>query len=93
MAYLRSFPVTKVKVDRSFVGEVATEASTDRSLVEAVLAMAQALGLETVAEGVETMEQASALAALGCDLSQGYLYAHPLAPGDFDEYLKTHEVR
>jgi diguanylate cyclase (GGDEF)-like protein len=88
LAYLRTFPVTKVKVDRAFVSEVAVKSSTDRSLVEAVLAMAQALGLETTAEGVETCEQASALLTLGCDLSQGYLYSEPLEPDAFAQYLR-----
>ncbi len=76
LSYLRRFRVDALKIDRSFIDGVA-ENTEDRAIVRAVLRMAEALGLTAVAEGVETAEQDEALAALGCRLCQGFLYARP----------------
>jgi len=73
LSYLRRFPVTIVKIDRSFV----SLPGVDTALVSAILAMAKALGLSVIAEGVETLEQESALLALGCRSAQGYRYGKP----------------
>ncbi len=78
LSYLREFPVTTLKIDRSFVREIATNKS-DRRLVEAIVLMAHGLGLTVVAEGVETPEQDTLLGVLGCDLVQGNFYSQPLA--------------
>lgn len=78
LAYLKRFPVTRVKVDRSFVAGVADATSSDQTLVAAIVAMARALGMDTVAEGVETPEQAERISRLGCTYAQGYLYSRPL---------------
>jgi EAL domain-containing protein (putative c-di-GMP-specific phosphodiesterase class I) len=78
LIYLKQLPVTTLKVDRAFVSGVATNPD-DRAIVAAVVAMAHSLGLEVVAEGVETPEQLSAIRALGCDTIQGYLYSKPVA--------------
>ena len=77
LANLRKLPIDILKIDRSFV----TGMLGDRdkiAIVRAILSMAQALSLNTVAEGVETPELAQTLAALGCDSGQGFLYAQPL---------------
>jgi diguanylate cyclase (GGDEF)-like protein/PAS domain S-box-containing protein len=76
LARLRQLPVRLIKIDRQFTANVTTSDS-DRSIVRATLAMAQALGLDTVAEGVETAEQAALLLDAGCVLAQGYLYDRP----------------
>jgi diguanylate cyclase (GGDEF)-like protein/PAS domain S-box-containing protein len=73
---LRSFPVDELKIDRSFVAELTTDG--EATLVEAILAMAASLGLEVVAEGIETAEQADALRRRGCWRGQGFLFAPPL---------------
>ena len=73
LSYLKRFPVSRVKIDRSFVGGLG-EQEADTSLVAAIIAMASALALEPVAEGVETREQAQRLVDLGCAMGQGYLY-------------------
>lgn len=77
LIYLKQLPVTTLKVDRAFVSGVATNPD-DKAIVAAVVAMAHSLGLEVVAEGVETLEQLRAIRALGCDTIQGYLYSKPV---------------
>jgi diguanylate cyclase (GGDEF)-like protein len=78
LAYLQRFSVDVVKIDRSFVDGVERPDSSEESLVAAIVAMAGALRVTTVAEGVETSAQAHRLHELGCDIAQGYHYARPL---------------
>jgi EAL domain-containing protein (putative c-di-GMP-specific phosphodiesterase class I) len=80
LAYLQRFPVDVLKIDKAFVDGVADEPG-DRAIARTVVALGQSLGLRTVAEGVETEAQRRALAALGCDHAQGYLFARPLEAG------------
>ncbi len=80
LAQLHQLPVDMLKIDRRFV-EQAGLASELAPLLKAIVQMGHALGLEVVAEGVETESQARALAELGCDRAQGFLFAHPLEPG------------
>jgi diguanylate cyclase (GGDEF)-like protein/PAS domain S-box-containing protein len=77
LSYLRHFAVDLLKVDRSFVAELGRDESGS-TIVRAIASLGHALGLELVAEGVETEEQARLLLALGCDQAQGYLYNRPL---------------
>jgi EAL domain-containing protein (putative c-di-GMP-specific phosphodiesterase class I) len=83
---LRTLPVDKVKIDRSFVTELA-EGEGRSSLVAAIVAMAHSLGLAAVAEGVETDEQCELLAREGCDLAQGYLFSRPVSAEDLPNVL------
>ena len=76
LARLRQLPVGLIKIDRHFIANVLNSDS-DRSIVQAMIAMARALDLHIVAEGVETPDQAAFLHAAGCPLSQGYLYDRP----------------
>jgi diguanylate cyclase (GGDEF)-like protein len=78
LAYLKRFPVTSLKIDRSFVANLDEEDSSDATLITAVVAMARALGIATIAEGVETASQAERVVALGCDSVQGYFYSRPV---------------
>jgi diguanylate cyclase (GGDEF)-like protein/excisionase family DNA binding protein len=78
LSYLSRFPLTGLKLDRSFLHQVLAKPD-QRAIVEAVAAMARSLGLNLVGEGVETGEQASLLAGLGCDFAQGYFFARPMA--------------
>jgi len=78
LAYLQRFPVTSLKIDRSFVASLEDDDSSDATLIAAVVAMARALGISTVAEGVETRTQAERVVELGCDCVQGYLYSRPV---------------
>ncbi len=86
LAYLKKFDVDFLKIDRSFVRDLATDPS-DLALSEAIIVMAHKLGLRVVAEGVETVEQRDILAAAGCDFAQGYLYAKPMPAEAFDAMM------
>ena len=78
LAYLQKLPIDVLKIDRTFVTGML--ADRDKvAIVRAVLGLADALGMATTAEGVETVELAQTLAALGCTYAQGYYYAAPLA--------------
>jgi EAL domain-containing protein (putative c-di-GMP-specific phosphodiesterase class I) len=78
LAYLTRFPLNRLKIDRSFVVRMTTDAQS-AALVGAIIAMAHALKLRVTAEGVETEEQAARLAELGCDEVQGFWFARPLS--------------
>jgi diguanylate cyclase (GGDEF)-like protein len=77
LSYLQHFPLDLLKVDRSFVEEMTTSTEAEQ-IVAAVINLAHALGLEVVAEGVETTEQLDLLRSFGCDLAQGFLFSKPL---------------
>ncbi|MEN9357702.1 MAG: hypothetical protein RL695_1873, partial [Pseudomonadota bacterium] len=80
LSYLSRFPIDELKVDRSFVMHVPDN-KTDATITAAVIALAHSLGLQVVAEGVETKEQADFLVGNGCVVMQGYLYSRPI-PAD-----------
>jgi EAL domain-containing protein (putative c-di-GMP-specific phosphodiesterase class I) len=86
LAYIKQFPVECMKIDRSFIVGVAKE-GTDRSIVRAILAMADSLGLDVVAEGIEQIDQRDALLDLGCRRGQGYLFGPPLSASDATSLL------
>jgi diguanylate cyclase (GGDEF)-like protein len=77
LSLLQRFPLQRIKIDRAFVNNVAHDGH-DRALVRTILAMGESLGLEVVAEGVETIEQLDVLTQLGCTHVQGYLISRPV---------------
>jgi len=91
LSYLERFPVDGLKIDRSFVSRLGTNAA-DGAIVAAVLALGHALDLTVTAEGVETVEQLQILADLGCDAAQGYLFARPLPPSDFPAFATAEKA-
>jgi diguanylate cyclase (GGDEF)-like protein/PAS domain S-box-containing protein len=86
MAYLKKFDIDYLKIDRSFVRDMVVDAGS-RTIAESIIAMAHKLGLQVIAEGVETVEQRALLAAAGCDFAQGYLFSKPVPQDDFERLL------
>lgn len=87
LGQLRSLPINCLKIDQSFVREIAN--GRGGMYAETIVALATKLGLSTIAEGVETAEQAGFLRALGCREAQGYLYAKPMPLKDLRQWLQT----
>ncbi|MFT5757999.1 MAG: diguanylate cyclase (GGDEF)-like protein [Alteromonadaceae bacterium] len=87
LAYLRELPIDKIKIDQSFIKEVASNDS-DLTIVKSMIKLSHALGKRVLAEGVETLEQLNLLRNLGCDAVQGYFISKPLAEKDLVNYLK-----
>ena len=88
LSYLQRFPFDVLKIDKSFVDRVA-DGGQSAALAGAIVALGRALGLRTVAEGVETEAQRETLRALGCALGQGFLFARPLPPADVTAMLRA----
>ncbi|MDP3023485.1 MAG: EAL domain-containing protein [Sulfuricurvum sp.] len=87
LSYLKKFKVYKLKIDQSFVHDIGTN-SEDKAIVNAIINMARSLDLQTIAEGVETLEQLEYLRKQGCDEIQGYYYSKPLLPKDFETFVQ-----
>jgi EAL domain-containing protein (putative c-di-GMP-specific phosphodiesterase class I) len=86
LSYLRHLPGDILKIDKSFVRGLGVEAE-DTAIVGMIVDLAHTLGMEVVAEGVETEEQAALLAEMGCDFGQGYHFSKPLPPEDVPGFL------
>ena len=91
LSYLTRFPLSRIKIDRSFIGKITDDAG-DAAIVRSLIAMAHNLGLEVIAEGVETTAQAAFLLTQKCEEAQGYLYSKPLPAAEFEAYLHTHPL-
>ena len=89
LSYLKKFRVSKLKIDQSFVRDLTDDAE-DRAIVDAVIRMADALGLETLAEGVETEGQLAILRHQGCKAVQGYLFSRPVPAQAFADFALAH---
>lgn len=86
LSYLKKFDIDYLKIDQSFVCNLSTDAD-DVALCEAIIVMAHKLDLKVIAEGVETEQQRSILAAAGCDYAQGYLFSRPVPPEEMEKLL------
>ena len=86
LTYLKELPVEKLKIDQSFVRDVATNAD-DQLIVKATIELAHTLDLKVVAEGVETLAVCDLLAEMGCDYVQGYYISRPLEADHVDDWL------
>ena len=78
LSYLQTYPIDCIKIDRSFVAKIGVEPRA-APIIRAIIVLGAELNMTTIAEGVETVEQAACLAALGCEMAQGYLYGKPMA--------------
>ncbi|MEA3054753.1 MAG: diguanylate cyclase, partial [Actinomycetota bacterium] len=76
LTYLREFPVHALKIDRVFVAGLGT-GSRDETIVGSIISLGRELGVGIIAEGIETLQQAATLRALGCQVGQGYLFGRP----------------
>lgn len=86
LSHLQYFPVDELKIDRSFITRLG-QGDREASFVRAMISLAQSIGVEVVAEGIEYGDQFSALDTLGCDVGQGYLLSKPLDPRQMQHYL------
>lgn len=87
MQYLKKLSIDQIKIDQSFVRDLTSD-SSDRAIVRTIIAMAQGLNLDVIAEGVETEDQRQLLQNAGCTQYQGYLFSKPLPIEQFEALLK-----
>jgi predicted signal transduction protein with EAL and GGDEF domain len=87
-AYLTRFPLSRIKIDRSFVRKVPEDTNA-AAIVRSLIVMAHNLGLEVIAEGVETQAQAAFLLGEGCEKAQRFLYGGPFSATDFEKYFAS----
>jgi diguanylate cyclase (GGDEF)-like protein len=87
LAFLKRFPISQIKIDRSFVHDIVISPD-DAAIVSGTIALARGLGIEVVAEGVETIEQLNFLGARGCDVAQGFYFSPPLNEAGAREILQ-----
>ncbi|KAB2928396.1 MAG: EAL domain-containing protein [Dechloromonas sp.] len=91
LAYLKAFPVDKLKIDRSFVRDIVVDPN-DAAIVAAIISMARSMGLATIAEGVESEGQRNFLTAQGCQALQGYLFGRPMSAADARHWMGCRET-
>ncbi|WP_416637378.1 putative bifunctional diguanylate cyclase/phosphodiesterase [Pseudomonas sp. OHS18] len=87
LSYLKSLPLDKIKIDKSFVQDLL-EDEDDATIVRAIIQLGKSLGMQVIAEGVETAEQEAYIIAQGCHEGQGYYYSRPLPARELTQYLK-----
>ena len=91
LAYLRRFPIDKIKIDRSFITNLGIDVEAD-AVVKAIIKLARALNLSIIAEGVETAEQHDRLVAAGCSREQGFLYSKAVPASQICDMLKAPKI-
>jgi EAL domain-containing protein (putative c-di-GMP-specific phosphodiesterase class I) len=93
LSYLTRYPLTRIKIDRSFVQKISNQSDThDTAIVRSIITMAHNLGLQATAEGVETREQWEFLKAQGCHELQGFYFSKPVSPDAFERLLRSQGV-
>jgi EAL domain-containing protein (putative c-di-GMP-specific phosphodiesterase class I) len=92
LAYLKSFPLDVLKIDRSFVADIEKD-EDDRAITSTIIKIAHTLGMQVVAEGVETARQLEFLRLHQCDMYQGFLVSKALSKDEFMEFLQVHNAK
>lgn len=92
LSYLKRFAVNKIKIDQSFVQQLGSGKQEDLALVQAIIQLGDTLGIQTLAEGVETEEQAGQLARLGCQKGKGYFWHKPMPSTSFEALFAEHKA-
>lgn len=90
LSYLHKFPIDVLKIDKSFIDKIG-EGREGAAMARAIISMSETLSLGTIAEGIESQEQIEMLQGLGCDMGQGYLFAHPLKASEMGGFLREAE--
>ena len=91
LSHLRQYPVNVLKIDQSFVRDLTTD-SRQQQITKALIDLSRTMGIQTVAEGVETVEQAQLLSLFGCDVGQGFLFGRALTASDAEDVLRGNEA-
>ena len=91
LSYLDQLPIDIIKIDRSFIDKISNE-DVQAPMVEAIIQLARILGLEIVAEGIETEGQRKALERMGCEFSQGFLFSKPVDGDDLIALIKVKQL-
>ena len=90
LAYLKRFPIQKLKIDRSFIADIAVD-QNDAAIAKSIISLAHNMSLNVVAEGVEDDDQVEWLRQRGCDMAQGFYFAKPLSVEQLDQHLRNGE--
>ena len=91
LSYLHRFPISTLKIDRSFVSRIGEE-NENLGIVKTIITLAHELGMDAIAKGVETQQQVNQLKALGCDQAQGYFFSQPLSSESAELFIATHKI-
>ena len=92
LSYLKRFPASELKIDRSFIIDLPVH-DKDRAIVQTVITLGHSLGMDVVAEGIETVDQMRVLQHMGCDVFQGFLFSKAVPPDDFEALLRSDAAR
>jgi EAL domain-containing protein (putative c-di-GMP-specific phosphodiesterase class I) len=87
LAYLKDFPIDRLKIDKAFVSNLENEPA-NTAILKAIIVLGQSLGIKIIAEGVETIYQHDYLQSIGCDELQGYYFSKPLPEIEFEALLR-----
>ena len=91
MSYITRFAIDRIKIDQSFIRDVTTD-KNNRAVTSAIIAMAHGLGIQVLAEGVETKEQLDFLTEQRCDDAQGYYFSLPMEPSKITDLLADSSI-